>query len=158
MLRKRLFIVGSVAVLCAAVGVAVAASARAVTGTQTITVVPEFLEFSAINTDGKAIPGDIFISRARLWNRAHTKVVGTAYQSCIETFPSPNVDNGNEVCDYVFDLGKRGQITSTLVKGRNITSPGFAITGGSGDFQNVRGEWHVVQTSSERYYALHLLP
>jgi hypothetical protein len=158
---RRKLIVGTVAVAAVVAGIAATtlSSAGAVSGTvgawsrgwsngravhgavpdiggaQTLTFKATTLKLRYVDADGdgKQNAGDYVIFTEQLTNRSGSSVKGLDTVRC--TFNSAGHGQQLTMCDGEFVVGDRGEIT---VYG--MASPWIAVTGGTGQFSNVRGE------------------
>jgi hypothetical protein len=124
-------------------------------GGQTIRVREVPLNEKFINVDGRGLqPGDYVVFREALVRNGRR--VGILLGNCTVQFPT-NRRVFTIQCDASATLSGRGEITAA---GRAQFSQNaapdatLAITGGTGHFQNVRGEVHL----TERGSIFHLLP
>jgi hypothetical protein len=102
-------------------------------------------------------PGDRYIFRSELED-AQDAIVGHLYVDCSVQFGK------RDSCSQVYDIPARGTITAEgLIPVAEVHLGGtwvLAITGGSGDFENVGGSATVVIVDKElnSEHTLHLLP
>ena len=102
-------------------------------------------------------PGDRYIFRSELTDGLDT-VVGHLYVDCSVQFGK------RDSCSQVYDIPARGTVTAEgLIPVAEVHLGGtwvLAITGGSGDFENVGGSATVVIVDKElnSEHTLHLLP
>ena len=116
-----------------------------------------------INVNGPGIgPGDYFVFKEKLRNRAGTHV-GYDNIICTVHFPSTQERFGL-LCEGTFTFFGRGGIEKgkisfegMLVFREGINSFPIPITGGTGHYQNVRGELHVMPTEVS-HFTFHLIP
>ena len=134
-------------------------------GGQTLVVNARATNFQFINVDGRGFnAGDYFVLKERVFNRQQTRRVGRNNIQCTANFPA-RFSRVAYICEVVMTLsnsaGGSGQITmeGAPVFRQNTSGFTLAITGGTGHFQNVRGEVHLRFTgqNTERW-TLHLLP
>jgi hypothetical protein len=76
-------------------------------------------------------PGDIFIQEASVFDGSHTRQIGDAILHC-------ELDVTTVTCDHSISLNGRGKL---LLRLPVIGNEMGAITGGTGDFKNVGGQW-----------------
>ncbi len=127
-------------------------------GGQTFFVTTKEINFKDINVDGPGFtPGDYFLFRERVFNRAG-KQIGLDNGTCQAQFPLTRQRAGF-FCEVAFTFFGRGQVmTEGRVQfGPRTTSVPLAITGGTGHFQNARGEIHVGGEQQTRI-TFHVLP
>jgi hypothetical protein len=127
-------------------------------GGQTLVVTTREIAFKNINVNGRGFtPGDYFLFRERVFNRAG-KQIGLDNGTCQAQFPLTQQRAGF-LCEVAFTFFGRGQVMTEgrIQFGPRTTSVPLAITGGTGHFQNVRGEIHVAGEQQTRI-TLHLLP
>jgi hypothetical protein len=98
--------------------------------------------------------------------------VGDTFASTVDIKSTTGVDLGTErtqctlgtgrwaICTGAFDITGRGEIVGTGMVNFGTESPDFdvPITGGTGDFANVRGVAHVHLTQNGETDTLELLP
>jgi hypothetical protein len=154
---KHLIVSATAAVVAATGGIAYAASGTPdITTAQTIRLVAHQTSFHFVRVPGQTsqqpVPGDQIVFTEQV-KRAGT-AAGTDQVNC-------TVVGHALICDAVFALAD-GTI---IVNGRvPINGPGqagatLAVTGGTGRFQNVRGQVHVRSTGpSTETETFHLLP
>jgi hypothetical protein len=103
----------------------------------------------AVNAGDSAVgPGDYSVFRYDLFaeGKKQTKV-GDAFAICFSQFPPAAFQ-----CDIVAKLDGRGQIMLTGVTGAEISEDfTFAVTGGTDDFRNARGEVSLELVSAEPF-------
>jgi hypothetical protein len=175
MRRNVRFITGGIILLgILAAGMALASATPDVTSARTITVTAKQVDGELVDVDRNGFdPGDIFIYRSVLYQDG-TKV-GYENGNCGPHFPVSD-KRARFFCTAVSStFVGRGQITSAgtftmpagsaqrLARGISLASAtrsgpdiAFAITGGSGQFQNVRGEIHASFTNAHETF--HLIP
>jgi len=129
----------SIVLTLALTGVARPAALR-ISEAETIRLVsqPERERFVDVGRSGFS-PGDSFVFLDSLMNETKSLQVGTLLGHCTIHF------EGRGVCEATLRLRDRGQITATGALNLSEQSRGgtVAITGGTGDFQNVRGQAQV---------------
>jgi hypothetical protein len=153
-MRKRLWLVGAaLAVVLALAGGAL--SAQTITEAETLSLVLVTTRSTEIDVGKPGFgPGDYFVERERVYNESESAVLGSGFVKC--TFGFREL-----VCDAVLRIRGRGQISATGAGFASEETTRFTvgITGGTGEFQNVRGEGHVRFTGGRRaLLTLHLLP
>jgi hypothetical protein len=140
-------------------GLATAVAAPSITVEETIvfgehTVKARNLDLAGEPDDFK--PGDRYIFRSELSDP--DGVVGHLYTDCSVQFAK------RDSCSAIYDVPARGTIVAEglvpvaeLVVGGTWT---FAVTGGTGDFENVRGSVtvEIVDDTGNSEHTLHLLP
>ena len=132
---------------------------------QTIRLVGRLTNLKAVNVDGGGFgPGDYVLFRENLSSRSGRRV-GHDNVRCMRHFPFTTRRQAS-FCDgtFTFTAGRfhgKGQIT---IAGRITFAPSVnvltvAVTGGTGHYQNVRGELHIRDAESgANLYTLHLIP
>lgn len=101
-------------------------------------------------------PGDRYVFRSRLTDEVG--VAGHLYVDCSVHFA------GRDTCAQVYDLGVRGMVTAHgIVPASELEVGGtwtLAVTGGTGEFENVRGSIavEILNDAGDSEHALHLLP
>jgi hypothetical protein len=115
-----------------------------------------------VNVNGRRIgPGDYFLFKERLTNSAGTHV---GYDNIICTVHFPFTQNRfGTLCEGTFTFSGRGgiergtiSVQGVLVFREGVNSFALAVTGGTGHYQNVRGEVHVPAQGSSLTF--HLIP
>ena len=127
-------------------------------GGQTKVLIGREVAGKEIDVNGRGFtPGDYSLFKEKLYNRAG-KHVGYDNVVCTAHFPLTE-RRAAFFCEAVITLFDRGRITVegllTFSRNQQGTTP-LAITGGTGHFQNVRGEVHVPSRGTR--LVLHLLP
>ena len=147
-----------VGILGAGLGSAVATSSIVVE--ETIVVGEHTIKGKNLDLAGKPDdfkPGDRYMFRSELTDDADA-VVGHANTECVVQFAK------RDTCLVIYELAPRGTIVaegevpvSQLVEGGTWT---YAILGGTGEFENVRGSVavEIVDDSGNSEHSLHLLP
>lgn len=132
---------------------------------QTIRLVGRFTNLKAVNVDGRRFgPGDYVLFREVLSTRSGRRV-GHTNVRCMRHFPF-TTRRVTSICDGTFTLSARrfhgrGEIA---IQGSVTFTPSasvltVAVTGGTGHYQNVRGELHIRDApSGANLYTLHLIP
>jgi hypothetical protein len=128
-------------------------------GGQTIIVTPKETNSTAIDVDGAGPgPGDYFVFRDNLWNE-DSVFVGRDNGQCTINFPA-NQTRLSLNCAVALTFNGAGgipegqiMVEGNVVFSETTTTVAVPITGGSGHYQNVRGEVHVGDK-----LVLHLLP
>jgi len=147
--------------LCAALivvvgGLAIAEAATVITTPETIVYQDHTVKYAELNLGSQAFgPGDSWMSTLDLFDETGTTQVGTGHIQCT-TQPG----RGWQFCVGAF-ITDRGQIfvSTALQIAPDTTYFDIPITGGTGDFANVRGYAHVVPKSRDRQTdTLYLLP
>ena len=126
-------------------------------GGQTIRVRDVTINEKFINVDGRGFqPGDYDVFRTALMKNGRR--VGILLGKCTVQFPS-NRRTFTSQCDASATFFRRGEITFAgrvqYTENEPDPDPTLAITGGTGHFQNVRGEVHVTSRTS---LVFHLIP
>jgi hypothetical protein len=115
-----------------------------------------------VNVNGRRFgPGDYFLFKERLTSSAGTRV-GTDNIICTLHFPSTQNRFGI-LCEGTFTFSGRGgiergtiSVEGVLVFREGVNSFALAVTGGTGHYQNVRGELDVPVVGSSLTF--HLIP
>jgi hypothetical protein len=154
-MRKRIVAVAAAVGLLGLIGGSVAASAgTSITAPETITTVGTVLKDKAVDV-GKRGPsvGDTFATTLDIKSQAGADL-GTERTQC-------TLGTGQwALCTGAFDITGRGEIVGTGMVNLGSQSPDFdvPVTGGTGDFANVRGVAHVHLTENGEIATLELLP
>jgi hypothetical protein len=170
-MRRSWTVLGAaaVALLLAVVGVTAAASAAPasrpdITTARTFTVVAHATNFKLINVDGKGIgPGDYVVERWAL-RRGGTPGGRLNDQCTIGFNQAPS--HPTALCSFAFTVTGKGEITA---EGSVVFAPapeGFRpvpftlpVTGGTGSFQNARGQIRVKFLGvADARFTVHLIP
>jgi allene oxide cyclase len=138
-MARKLGIVGGVAVLCATVlGLGVASSTSGIASPITLTVFEHSTTDKVIDvgTHGDST-GDILTFHNKLFDETDTTKVGTLQGQCVRESPRA----GTWECWWTMSLAD-GQVT---VEGpfSDTSNTAFAVTGGTGIYENVRGSMQV---------------
>jgi len=111
-----------------------------ITTGQTITLIEKDTKFKDLDLGKKGFStGDEFMFEADLLDPTSSAKKGTLDVSCTALFALAH-------CEGAASLSGRGQIEIEGVIGGSSTFP-IAVTGGTGDFQNARGQLRVTNTS-----------
>lgn len=154
---KRLSIIGIVGALgVVAGGVTMALATANITAPETIVVTETTLKekFVDVGRPGPS-PGDSFFDLDSLTDETDGTRVGTLRGQCTIHF------GGWALCRGAFLIGDRGEIFAegAVRFTEETTTFDVPITGGTGDFDNVRGSIHAEFTSeTEATLTLDLLP
>jgi hypothetical protein len=154
-MRKRIVAVAAAVGLLGLIGGSVAASAgTSITAPETITTVGTVLKDKAVDV-GKRGPsvGDTFATTLDIKSQAGADL-GTERTQC-------TLGTGQwALCTGAFDITGRGEIVGTGMVNLGSQSPDFdvPVTGGTGDFSNVRGVAQVHLTENGEIVTLELLP
>lgn len=112
-----------------------------ITTGQTITLIERDTKFHFVNVGGKGMgTGDEFIFESDLLQPGTTNKVGQLDVVCTAVFRIAQ-------CDGSALLNGRGQLVISGGVPESTTFP-IAVTGGTGDFQNARGQVDVTNTSN----------
>ena len=158
----RRFAVVLVAALVGVVGAGLtsAVAANSIVAEETLVVGEHSTKFRIVDGFGKPDDfkvGDRYLFRSELSDEADT-VIGHANTECAVQFAK------RDTCSVIYELDPRGSIVaegqvpvSQLVVGGTWT---LAITGGTGEFENVRGSVavEIVDDQGNSEHSLHLLP
>ena len=135
-----------------------------ITTAQTFTVLAHATNFKMINVDGKDIgPGDYAVERWAL--RASGSRVGRLNDQCTINF-NQSPSNPTALCSFAFTFTGRGEITgdgavvfAPAPEGFRPVSFNLPVTGGTGIYQNARGQIHVEFLGvADARFTFHLLP
>jgi hypothetical protein len=141
-MRKRVgYIALSAALLAVVSGLAVAQAATDITDPETIVLISHQTKSVDVNVGDKAFgPGDSFIFIAKSFDETDQTQLGGSHVQC-----TIQPGKGWQFCTGAFIITGRGQIVGEgAVQFTNATtSLDVPITGGTGDFANVRGYVHV---------------
>jgi hypothetical protein len=102
-------------------------------------------------------PGDRYIFRSELTD-AQDVVAGHLFVDCSVHFAK------KDLCSQVYEIASRGTVTAEgLIPVSQLEVGGtwvFAVTGGTGEFENVRGTAtvEIVDDTGDSQHTLHLLP
>ena len=154
-MKTRIVSVAVAAGLLGLIGGTVAANAGTnITSPETITAVGTSTKDKFVD-GGKQGPsvGDMFASTLTLKSTAGADLGTERTQCSLGT-------GGWAICTGTFDITGRGEIVGTGAVNFKTESPDFdvPITGGTGDFANVRGVAHVHLTENGETDTLELLP
>lgn len=152
-------LVGIAGLLVAGLGAGGLASPRGIDQEENIVVIET-------TTNGKAHffgdqpfrPGDIYVFRSVLNSEDGAAKVGSLRVSCAVTF------DHRDLCTNAYLVTGRGEIMAQGTIPDAELHPGgqwdLAVTGGSGDFENVRGSVHVeyLNTEGQTRQTIHLIP
>jgi hypothetical protein len=158
----RTFAVVLVAVLVGVVGAGLtsAVAANNIVAEETIVVVEHSTGFKVVDLRGNPDDfnvGDRYMFRSRLTDDADA-VVGHANTECVVDFVK------SDTCSVTYELEPRGTIVAQGQVPVSELGPGgtwtYAILGGTGEFENVRGSVTVavVGNGPDTEHSLHLLP
>ena len=135
-----------------------------ITTAQTFTVLAHATNFKMVNVDGKAIdPGDYLVERWAL--RRSGAPAGRLNDQCTINF-NQTPANPTALCLFAFTFSGKGEITA---HGSVVFAPapeGFRpvpfdlpVTGGTGSYQNARGQIHAqFQDVGDASFTFHLIP
>lgn len=136
-------------------GVALASSAQPhITSAETITVHEHDSQstFVDVNHNHRPDPGDAFLFAGALSNPRTHKVVGSVEGKCTVMFGQ------NDLCEAQATLNGRGTVEVSVGAG-NVRDFDAGVIGGTGLYQNARGEAHIHNVSnSDSIITLHLIP
>jgi hypothetical protein len=158
MRKKQLgYITVSALLLAAVSGLAVAQAATDITAPETIVLISHNVKEADVNVGDKAFgPGDSFMYLAKSFDETDQTQLGSSHVQC-----TIQPGKGWELCTGAFIIDGRGQIVGQGVVRftQETTSLDVPITGGTGDFANVRGYVHVdfIDETTEKD-TLNLLP
>jgi hypothetical protein len=157
MRRKVGYVALSAALLAVVGGLAVAQAATDITAPETIVVMSHTVKDANVNVGEKAFgPGDSFMNLTKLFDEADQAQLGDGHVQC-----TVQPGKGWGLCTGAFNITGRGQIVAqgAIRFAQETTSFDVPITGGTGDFANVRGYVHVelINQTTEQD-TLNLLP
>lgn len=157
-------VIGSLAAFGVTSIASAAPSRPDITTAQAFTVLAHATNFKMINVGSKGIgPGDYVVERWAL--RRGGAPGGRLNDQCTINF-SPAPSHPAALCSLAFTLGRKGEITAD---GSVVFAPapeGFRpvpfdlpVTGGTGRFQNARGQVHVRFLGvADASFTFHLIP
>ncbi len=156
-MRKKLLAVVGVACALGLVGGTLVANAGAdITAPETITVLGTVTKDRFVDVGKKGpTPGDTFMFVEQLTDESDDSVVGKSNIACTMHIGSW------AICTGTFNITGRGEIVGQgLVPfGQGGSSFDVPVTGGTGEFANVRGEVHIEPISeTEERHTLELIP
>jgi hypothetical protein len=157
-MRKTLGYIALGATLLVTVGgLAVAQAATHISVPETIVTQNSTTKQAYVNVGDKDWgPGDSFVTSGKLFDEAGVTQIGSSHVQCIQ-MPG----KGWNLCNAALFIDGRGEIVGQGAFQRLDSTVSFdvPITGGTGDFDNVRGYVHVVPGSgSQETDTLYLLP
>jgi allene oxide cyclase-like protein len=165
--RKLALAAAAVAVLAMIVAASLAPPAGSITTGRTIRVLLKNRQVSTVDLAPRGVSqGDLRVTHAPLYNPRETKRIGTFDAVCFVTKPARTEDQSQITqCDYTIKLA-RGEISLQTINSRpalgEVTpSDVAAVTGGTGPYQNARGELHLPRPrgpQQKRLLTLHLIP
>ena len=135
-----------------------------ITTAQTFTVLAHATNFKMINVDGEDIgPGDYLVERWAL--RRSGSPAGRLNDQCTINF-NQTPSNPTALCSFAFTFTGRGEITgdgavvfAPAPEGFRPVSFNLPVTGGTGIYQNARGQIHVEFLGvADARFTFHLLP
>jgi len=112
-------------------------------------LVEQIQDAQLVNVGDSAVgPGDYNVFRYDVFTDAKKPTkVGNSYVICVIQFPPAGYQ-----CDVVTQLDGRGELTLTGVTAADISEDfKVAVTGGTGDFTNARGEATIELVSQEPF-------
>jgi hypothetical protein len=140
----------------AAGGAALASSAAPhITHAETMRLAEHHTKSAWVDVDHnrKPSPGDMYIFVGYFSNPSTNKRVGTLDAHCIVSF------NDDGLCEGTATLAGRGAVVVAGGMGGESSDVDLAVTGGTGDFQNARGEVHIHQINDNNSIdTLYLIP
>jgi hypothetical protein len=170
MRRSWIVLVSAAVVLTlATVGVVSAASATNhaqpdITTAQTFTVLAHATNFKAINVDGKDFgTGDYLVERWAL--RRGSAPAGRLNDQCTINF-NQTPSNPTALCSFAFTLSGKGELTADgsvvfgpVPEGFRPLPVDLPVTGGTGSYQNARGQVHLQFLGpADASFTFHLIP
>lgn len=164
-MNKKFFAAMTAAVVLVVVGTSVAlvSASPDIVSARTIRVILKNREIGLVDlAPTGASQGDLRITHAPLYNREETKKVGHFEAVCTVTRVRPDESQVTQ-CNYTVRFAG-GEIALQTVNSRpalSTVTPSdvAAVTGGTGIFQNSRGELHLlVPHGDKRLLVFHLIP
>ena len=159
MMAKKISLLGLAGVLVAISvgGVTMALAADDITQPETIVTIDTTVKDAFVDVGKKGFSvGDSFMFVDRLTSEADGSPVGTVRGQC--TF---NL-RAWALCEAAVFIGDRGEVIAQGAVAFTEEAAAFdvAVTGGTGEFENVRGSIHIEGTSDENVstLTLHLIP
>ncbi len=153
---KRLGILASAIALLGSVagGITIALASGDITAPETIVLSAHTTKEAAVDVGKKGFgPGDQFLFQDALYDETGKTRMGSDQGHCTLAF------RGWAICEVALFLTDRGEITGTGAVPATEEAFDFPLTGGTGDFENVRGSAHVEPISEqEERITLNLLP
>ena len=141
-MRKRVgYVALSVAMLAVVSGLAVSQAAADISAPETIVLISHTVKEATVNIGDRAFgPGDSFMFLSKSFDETDQTQLGGSHVQC-----TIQPGKGWEFCTGAFIITGRGQIVGQgAVQFTNeTTSLDVPITGGTGDFETVRGYVHV---------------
>jgi hypothetical protein len=121
------------------------ASGGGVTHPTTIKLVAKVTAFGndVANPNSNNSTASSYALSGSLWNVSKTDRVGRLDVACTSTTPKGTF----ALCDATFTLRGRGEISTSGVSPQNGAPDTDPITGGDGEFRNVRGQADIGQSS-----------
>lgn len=155
-MRKRLGYIAVTAALLAVVGgLAIAQAASNITAPETLVLFAHGQKAAHLDFGDKGFsPGDVYMFSIPLYDATDTTRVGVVHYEC-----TAQPGNGWELCTAALDISGRGMLVSTgSLHFTDATTYPMPVTGGTGDFANVRGD-AVIESAAHGYkYTFNLLP
>jgi hypothetical protein len=156
-MRKRLVsVVGGVCLLGLVGGTVVANAGADITSPETITVLGTIIKDRHVDIGKRGFSaGDVFVFVERLTDEADDSVVGKGRIQCT-AHVGPWA-----ICIGTFSFTDRGEVVGEgmVPFGDNVDPFDVPVTGGTGDFTNVRGEVHIEGVSdTEERETFELIP
>ena len=157
-MRRRVgYIALSAALLAVVGGLAVAQAATDITVPETIVLISHTVKEANVNVgDNSFGPGDSFMFVTKSFDETDQTQLGGSHVQC-----TIQPGKGWQFCTGAFIITGRGQIVGegAVQFTEATTSLDVPITGGTGDFENVRGYVHVdfIDETTEKD-TLYLLP
>lgn len=141
-MRQRLgYIAVSAAMLVVVSGLAIAQAATPITAPETIVLISHTVKGAEVNVGDQSFgPGDSFMYVTKSFDETDQTQLGGSHVQC-----TIQPGKGWELCTGAFIITGRGQIVGEgMIKLTDgTTSIDVPITGGTGDFENVRGYVHI---------------
>jgi hypothetical protein len=149
-MRSKLLTLATAALLVGLVGGSMTLASAQSEG-ETLTAIEKELRAKFVDLENPGpSPGDLAVAKNALWNEGETERIGTDWVQCTLNFKEV------ATCTVGADFFGRGNLTGTGAIDLAAESFTFPITGGTGDFQKVRGEVHVSIIDETMHVEFHL--
>jgi hypothetical protein len=155
MKRKVGYIAVTAALLAVVGGLAIAQAATNITAPETLVLFAHGGKAAHLDVGDKgSSPGDVYMFSIPLYDETDTTRVGVVHYEC-----TVQPGTGWELCSAALDISGRGMLVATgSLHFTDATTYPMPITGGTGDFANVRGDGVIEELDSGFKYTLNLLP
>jgi hypothetical protein len=156
-MRSRVSTIAIAAALLAVLGgLAIAQAATGITEPETLVLFAHGGKAAHVDVGDKGYSsGDVFMFSIPLNDETDTTRVGVIHYEC-----TVQPGNGWELCSAALDITDRGMLVSTgSIHFTDATTYPMPVTGGTGDFANVRGDATIEVVDNDTYkYTFSLLP